>query len=70
MTKDFAFTESIEELEQHIESSKIRLQAARDPDVSISSANPNQYVSGPIGNVIERNGLQTGIVAASKRLAS
>jgi hypothetical protein len=68
--KDLAFTESIEQLEQHIEVCKIRLQAARDADVSISSANPSQYVSSPIGNAIERQGLQTGILTASQRLAS
>ena len=69
-TIELAFTESIEQLEQHIETCKIRMQAARDPDVSISSANPNQYVSGPIGNAIERQGLQMGIQTASQRLAS
>jgi len=65
-----AFTESIEELEQNIEACKIRLQAAQDPDVSISSANPSQWVNVPWGNAMERQGLQTGIVTASKRLAS
>jgi hypothetical protein len=69
-TKELAFTESIEQLEQQIETSKIRLQVARDPDVSISSANPSQWVTPPIGHVLERNSLQTSIVTASQRLAS
>jgi len=68
--REVAFKESIEELECQIETCKIRLQAARDPDVSVSSANPQQFVASPDGNVMERHGLQAQIATASRRLAS
>jgi hypothetical protein len=68
--REVAFLESIEELEQQITSAKIGLEAAKDRDISISSANPNQFVSAPIGNVWERNSLRQLIAVASKRLSS
>lgn len=45
---------SIPTLESAIESNKIRLSTASDPDISISSANPNQILIPPIGNTLER----------------
>lgn len=66
----YAFLESIEELEQNVNASLLGLEAAKDSDVSISSANPHQFVHAPIGNTLERQKLQGKISQASKRLAS
>ena len=69
-TRTVAFLESIEQLEQEIESCRIGLESARDRDVSVSSANPDQFVMAPMGNYLERKGLRTRIALASQRLAS
>lgn len=41
-----------------IETYKSTIEAAKDHDVSIASANPEQYVFNPIGNNIERAGIR------------
>ena len=46
------------------------LQAAQDREVSISSANPNQYIMAPIGNSQERTNIRTGITASTEKLAN
>jgi hypothetical protein len=69
MTK-FVYIESISELEESLRIAEASLAAARDPDVAISSANPQQYVYSPKGNVIERNTIRQSISRASKRLSS
>ena len=51
---EYAKTQLIAEFEELIDSAKIRLAAANDPNVSLSSANPNQYVGAPVGNFHER----------------
>ena len=66
----YGFTESIQQLEDQIATGKIALQAAQDRDVSVSSANPTQFVGAPAGNTYERNGIRTSIDTANKRLAS
>lgn len=58
----------IGQLESYIEASKIRLAAARDPDVSISSANPDQYILSPSGNTFERDKITYGILSSEKNL--
>jgi hypothetical protein len=68
--KQFAYLESIEQLEEQITAAKIGLEAATDHDVSISSANPHQWVAAPIGNFSERQGLHNKISTASSRLSS
>jgi len=40
--------------EAQFQTEKLRLSAAGDPDVSVSSSNPNQYVFNPMGNTWER----------------
>jgi hypothetical protein len=65
-----AYLESIERLESTVESNKIALQATRDRDVSISSANPNQIIIPPFGNALERGNLRTQISQATDKLAS
>lgn len=69
-TRTLAFLESIDQLEHQIEAAKLGLQAARDRDVSVSSANPNQYLIAPMGNFLERQGLHGQITTAAQRLAS
>ena len=68
--KTYARIESIEQLEALLEASKLGIDAARDPNVSISSANPNQYVGSGGGNWAERNKLHKSISEASAKLSS
>lgn len=69
-TKLYVYTTSIEELEHQTTLLETSLAAARDPDVSVSSANPSQWVSGPIGNVLERNQIRANATQAQRRLSS
>jgi hypothetical protein len=64
------FTTPIEELEHDVASAGSALAAARDPDVSIASANPSQFVSAPSGNFFERNTIRANADNALRRLAS
>ena len=64
------YTESIERLEQTVETGTISIQAAQDPNLSISSANEFQWVQPPPGNVRERGMIRRGMVNASQKLAS
>lgn len=58
---EYAKTELIAEIEEVIEAQKIRLSASTDPNISITSANPNQYVRAPDGNTVERNRIVSSI---------
>ncbi len=53
-TKEYAKLKSIERLESEIQTAKERLKVSQDADVSISSSNPNQYISSITGNSLER----------------
>lgn len=53
--EEYANTQLIAEIEETIAAQKLRLSAASDPNISLSSANPNQMVFAPQGNVSERN---------------
>ena len=53
--QNYINTELIGTIETTISSLKLRLSAAKDPNISISSANPYQHVQAPSGNVQERN---------------
>ena len=64
-----ASVESIEQLEIELVSLKDSLASAQDPNVSVTSANPNQFVSAPIGNGLERRRLLDSISEKSKLLA-
>lgn len=64
------YVTSIEELERELRSFDAALTAARDPDVSVSSANPNQMVWNPTGNKFERDTLRKGAARAQQRLSS
>jgi hypothetical protein len=64
------YTTSIEGLEQELRSTEAALAAARDPDVSVSSANPNQMVWNPMGNLFERSTIRTNAATAQRRLSA
>lgn len=67
--KEYAYLESIEQLEEQLKLAKLGFDAARDPDVSITSANPSQFLHTPQGNYLERRGLRDLASQASQRLA-
>lgn len=54
--------ESVGRIETEIESAKMQLQVSVDPNISVSSANPSQYVFSPHGNTFERSGLRSSII--------
>jgi hypothetical protein len=68
--QEYIYMESISQLEEQVRIAEASLAAARDPDVAISSANPNQYVSSPMGNALERLGLRNSLTQTLERLAS
>jgi len=68
--KDYVYTTSIEELEQEVRSAEAALASARDPDISVSSANPNQMVGNPVGNKFERDTIRTNAARAQRRLST
>lgn len=68
--ENYIYTTSIEELEQESKSVEAALAAARDPDVAVSSANPNQNVWNPTGNFMERNTIRTNATRVQRRLSS
>ncbi len=68
--QNYIYTTSIEELEQEVKSTDAALAAARDPDVSISSANPYQRVWNPAGNKFERNTIRSSAARAQRHLSA
>lgn len=67
--KPYAYLESIEQLESQIEAAKLGLDAARDPNVSLSSANPHQHLMAS-NNSGERFRLHGEMKESVKRLAA
>lgn len=67
--KAVATLESIEQLEALVEAAKLGIDAARDPNVSVSSANPSQYVH-PVNNSLERMRLHGELKEAVSKLGS
>ncbi len=65
---EYANTSLVAELEESISAMKLRLSASIDPNVSLSSANPNQVVVAPQGNAVERNGIVSSIQRNQKAL--
>jgi len=63
------YTDSIAALEAQIRSSEASLTAAKDPDVSLTSANRLQVVQTPLGNFYERNNIRASLNLASTRLS-
>ena len=60
---------SLSAIENLLASNKIALELAADKNISISSANPNQYVPSPITNMRERNARISNINELSDQLA-
>lgn len=58
------------ETEGRIEAGRLRLQAAQDRDVSVTSANPQQYVFTPAGNFMERNQVEQHLVYHTKLIGT
>jgi hypothetical protein len=67
--KVFAYIQPIAEWEQILETVGKAIEAAREPDVSIVSANPYQYVYPPADHSWERLRIQTNASAAATRIA-
>ncbi len=65
---EYAKTQLIAELEEFIESQKISLSSSNDPNVSISSANPSQFVHTPQGNASVRRSIVLSITESQKWL--
>jgi hypothetical protein len=64
------YLESIEYLEQLLETGAVGIRAAEDPDIAISSANQYQHVNAPRGNAVERGAIRNGMANASQKMAS
>lgn len=61
---------SIGALESQIDAKKIALNASRDPDVSVSSANPKQFVYAPMSNQFKRDEYVSSISNLTKIVSS
>lgn len=68
--KSLVYTEAIEQLQHETEISEVALQSARDRDVSVTSANPHQYVMAPSGNSLERSQIRATAQRAAKNLSA
>lgn len=68
--KQLVYLESIGNLEQTIRIANAALEAARDPDISVSSSNPYQSVHLPAGHDFERMGIKSEASRAMTRLSS
>lgn len=64
--KEYMKSELIGELELENEANLSQLASTQDPNISISSSNPHQWVSPPIGNKVERNSLNKDIKSNNK----
>jgi hypothetical protein len=60
----------IAELEQMVSVADVEFGAARDPNISISSANPHQYVGGGTTNFLERQGIRQRSAESVRRLSA
>lgn len=61
--KEYSNVLLIAEIEEMIAAEKLRLSAAADPYVALSSANPNQFITSGQGNVRERNNIVQDIAS-------
>ena len=68
--KEYIYTSPISDLEHEIQISQAALEAAKDRDVALSSANPYQTVNVPYGNYLERQSIKSKSQLAVQRLAS
>ncbi len=66
--QDYMFPETVAALESELEAAKDQMKVAFDREIAISSANPNQFVFSPPGNVSERTTLRQVIVEKAKKI--
>jgi len=62
--KEFVYRESIAELEDELRIGESSLAAAHDPDISIASSNPHQFVSPPIAETLIEAGVDLQLCPA------
>jgi len=62
---NYVYRTSIEELEQELKSFELALAAARDPDIAVSSANPNQMVWNPLATNLRETQFDQALLALS-----
>jgi hypothetical protein len=65
----FAHVQPIAEWEQIVNTAAKLIEAAREPDVSLVSANPSQYIFPPQGHALERQIIRTDASTAATRIA-
>ena len=65
---EYATCVLIAELEESIKAKRIQLSSAADPNISLSSSNPYQHITAPIGNRYERDGITQGIQQQTQTL--
>lgn len=68
--KEYCKVDSLEQIELEMVTAKENILAAADVSTSISSANPSQYISSPVGNRKERIALREVVSDRSKWLAA
>ena len=68
--KEYANYKSIEQYENELLSAKESIFVSKDADISLSSANPHQFLSAPVGNTHERRTLRDIISSNSQIIAS
>lgn len=66
--KETFWTDSVDMIQADVESARLQLGAAADAPVSVSSANPSQFVTAPSGNSRERTSLRQFISTRSDLL--
>ena len=69
-TKTLMNLDSVQRMEQAVETGAASLNAAHDPDISITSANQYQHVPAPKGNAAERQMIRSGMDISTVRLAA
>lgn len=67
--RELAYIESIAEWEHIVATAEKAIEAAREQDISITSANPYQTVVPPLGHSIERSNIRTNATLATKKIA-
>jgi hypothetical protein len=57
----WAYTAPLGQLEARIQAGLAQIEAASDPDISLSSSNPNQFLAPAVGNANERGSMRNFI---------
>lgn len=65
---EYASCVLIAELEESIKAQKIQLSSATDPNISLSSSNPYQHITAPVGNGYERVQITQNIQQQTQQL--